>query len=57
MKQLSHFAPPLLMKATARPRRKGVILLRRVLRRLALVCAGLFVLVCLPFTNERRLSD
>lgn len=57
MKQLSRYAPPLLVKATARPRRKGVILLRRIQRCVVLVCVGLFVVICAPFTFGRRISD
>lgn len=56
MKQLSRFASPLLVKATARPRRKGVILLRRIQRRVALLCVGIFALIYAPFHYGRKTS-
>ena len=54
MKQLSLYAPPLLVKATARPRRKSVILLRRIQRCVVLVCVGLFAMICAPFVYRRK---
>ncbi|MBS1807234.1 MAG: hypothetical protein JST84_03470 [Acidobacteria bacterium] len=56
MKQLSlsQYPQPMLIKATAHPRRKSVIFLRRARRFAAMIIGGLFVLLFSPFTNGRR---
>lgn len=58
MKQLSlsHYPQPMLIKATAHPRRQSVILLRRLRRRFVMLFAGVLVLLAAPFSNRRRLS-
>ncbi|MFN7931189.1 MAG: hypothetical protein U0Y68_25325 [Blastocatellia bacterium] len=58
MKQLTlSYAPqPILIKATAQPRRKSIILLRRLRRRVALLFVGLCLLLCSPLMKGRKIS-